>query len=760
MDSDSIRGIGDLSREHWWDNEVEAAWTTKQKALATFNQHSTLENLINLKRCSAIFLKKKKQNIKESINKLAEEMDPQTSSSELWTRIRRLAGKRTSTRNNIIQDSPELAKEFMDLNLGPSDVHLEEASSCSLVSNYDIIDQDKWDNILSRKKSSAPGVDRITYDMLKSLKPEVTKLILIDLNRYWRQGSLPDHLKEIRIIAVPKPGKDNTTAAGNRPIALVPTLTKTINTAVLDGLNKIIDSQELLPKLSFGFRKGQSTNTCTTYITNLIQENRRKGLTAIGVFLDLSNAFNAVRTETLQQIMQELRIPQKYICWISGFLRNRVVTIRSGEDHIRRVISNGLPQGDVLSPTLFNIYTIGLHNTEDAEVVLVQYADDFSLIVTGSNLEIAKAKAQTYLDRFDEKPRELNLAINPEKSKAMLFKATYVELGLKIGQNYRNSDKLQTPRNLPRSYKQLRDSHTRTLPEDSRTIQHAKSHRKSNMVATRRPWDFCIKLSYEASSNASKIEESCGIGVFCEFTNRSISLKLELETCITTAELFAILVALNHLNDENIVGAVLFTDSLSSCQMIEGDIIEIASSLKVTIQWIPSHIGIKGNDIADELAKAGANSEEVLENGIFKHDAFNIFNQNRKNNTNHWYTTYAEEKGKHFFSIQPHYSDAPWYKNKQLNNREVRTLNRLMAGHSYANNWLAKMKIIQDPECDVCLTEDTADHVILHCNKYALTRSEFDFDGKFWTLIDIFKTQDLQTFRDLVHFLRKVKLDL
>ncbi|XP_062558189.1 uncharacterized protein LOC134223069 [Armigeres subalbatus] len=205
-----------------------------------------------------------------------------------------------------------------------------------------------------------------------------------------------------------------------------------------------------------------------------------------------------------------------------------------------------------------------------------------------------------------------------------------------------------------------------------------------------------------------------------------------------TAELYAIRVALNHLNEEHITGAVLFTYSLSSCQLIEGaqpgerrntmiqEIIKKATTLKVTVQWIPSHISIKGNEVADELAKAGINSNLILENGIFKKDALNIFNQRRIKNTNDWYTTCAEETGKHFFFIQPHFNDTPWY-----NNKEVRCINRLMAGHSCANNWLATMKIVEDSDCEVFLTIDTVDHVILLCNKYATTRSKYNFDGRF-----------------------------
>lgn len=83
-----------------------------------------------------------------------------------------------------------------------------------------------------------------------------------------------------------------------------------------------------------------------------------------------------------------------------------------------------------------------------------------------------------------------------------------------------------------------------------------------------------------------------------------------------------------------------------------------------------------------------------------------------------------------------------------------------MAGHSFVNKWLAKMKITLYADCDVCLEEETADHFIIHCNKYGVTRSEYDFDGKYGTLIDLFRTEDTELFKKVCNFLRKIKIEL
>lgn len=158
-------------------------------------------------------------------------------------------------------------------------------------------------------------------------------------------------------------------------------------------------------------------------------------------------------------------------------------------------------------------------------------------------------------------------------------------------------------------------------------------------------------------TDASKTGGSCGVGVFCPATNGRISLRLQIETCIMTAEMYAIDIALNYLEQQEILDAVLYTDSLSSCLMIESQlkekkrnlviqrIIEAACKLRTTLQWIPSHISIIGNDAADDLAKAGTTSNQILENGLFIKDALVFFSQQRVTNTNRWYTDYADEGG-------------------------------------------------------------------------------------------------------------------
>ncbi|XP_041349351.1 ribonuclease HI-like [Gigantopelta aegis] len=83
-------------------------------------------------------------------------------------------------------------------------------------------------------------------------------------------------------------------------------------------------------------------------------------------------------------------------------------------------------------------------------------------------------------------------------------------------------------------------------------------------------------------------------------------------------EVQALIIATKHLTAEGQHNIVLFTDSLSALQspssghtdhstkLLQIKLTFLAQSRKVTIQWIPAHIGVAGNEKADQLAKTGS----------------------------------------------------------------------------------------------------------------------------------------------------------
>ena len=85
--------------------------------------------------------------------------------------------------------------------------------------------------------------------------------------------------------------------------------------------------------------------------------------------------------------MSKYNIPYDIITWIQNFLSSIVLTMEIKQGMIEKKMVKGLLQGSVLSPILFNLYTKSLHDlfAKKSEVELVQYADDFALIIKHKN---------------------------------------------------------------------------------------------------------------------------------------------------------------------------------------------------------------------------------------------------------------------------------------------------------------------------------------------------------------------------------------
>ena len=109
-----------------------------------------------------------------------------------------------------------------------------------------------------------------------------------------------------------------------------------------------MEEKQLFPDRSFGFRSKHSTEDCLNYATNHIMEGKRKNLVTIGIFFDFSNAFNKVDVDTLSKMMSKMNVQEDIQTWITNFLNNRKLVVHTEQGKSISIVSQGLPQGDVL----------------------------------------------------------------------------------------------------------------------------------------------------------------------------------------------------------------------------------------------------------------------------------------------------------------------------------------------------------------------------------------------------------------------------
>ena len=208
------------------------------------------------------------------------------------------------------------------------------------------------------------------------------------------------------------------------------------------------------------------------------------------------------------------------------------------------------------------------------------------------------------------------------------------------------------------------------------------------------------------------------------------------------AEKTAIIKSINHITEafnnahRNTADIVLFTDSLSALQSLESgemgnkDISELkiaidhlitTHNVKITLQWIPGHQGLKGNEQADVLAKHGASLPQPEVPVTYD----TVTKMIRSNIKEEWLTDWSKNStGRALYEFM----DAPKPKDpiNSLKRQEQSLIFRLRTGHIPLNSHLHRIKKNHPAQCPLCGSpNETVEHHLLHCNRLNELRRDF-----------------------------------
>jgi hypothetical protein len=219
-----------------------------------------------------------------------------------------------------------------------------------------------------------------------------------------------------------KADKDPIDPRSYRPIALSSVLLKVMEHLVKNRVEWFVENNDLLAKSQFGFRKGRSTSDSLGIFTTDIRLAFSRNESVVAAFLDITAAYDNVQLPSLRKKLQELRVPARLSSFIIKMLSERCITFRGNDETIQpsRYVWKGLPQGSVLSPLLFNIYTYDLEqNTEHSSIL--QYADDILLYSINSKIDIAAETVTKSLESLNVWLEEQGLELSPTKSNVVIF---------------------------------------------------------------------------------------------------------------------------------------------------------------------------------------------------------------------------------------------------------------------------------------------------------------------------------------------------
>lgn len=297
--------------------------------------------------------------------------------------------------------------------------------------NLEPVDEKTVFKIIRNITTNASGVDGISLNMLMLTLPQTLGVITAIINMSIRTSTVPSIWKESIIKPIPKVNHP-TGLKDLRPISILPLMSKILEKVVCIQMTEYLYSNSILPRKQSGFRKGRSTATALLDVIDDLLAGRDVGEGAILVLLDYSRAFDTINISLLLAKLTYYGFDHSTVKWFCSYLTNRSqrveVTLPDGKKiySSKSLITQGVPQGSILGPILFILYTADLPNhILDCEYHM--YADDLQIYRTINPREslVSINQINSDLERIAAWS-ELNcLVLNSAKTK-------YIVVGSKI----------------------------------------------------------------------------------------------------------------------------------------------------------------------------------------------------------------------------------------------------------------------------------------------------------------------------------------
>lgn len=405
----------------WWTAEIDTLLKEKNDKLKNYFKNLTQQNFLDFRKARAKLKSIIRREKRKSFKNLIDDITPNLPPKVLWNTVRMLSGSFSKKDNLVLMNNEKLAQQFMDINFPPTETIKYTPKTRSTTSIH--ITTIDFLNILKTKKdSSAPGNDSISYYILKQLNSTIIEKIVKVLNQVVENRCIPEEWRTVKIVPIHKQGKPQMDPLAYRPISLIQVFLKSINIVVKREIESFIENNNIIPNCSFGFKKRSSAINCVNFLISKIQESKRNNFIPIVTFLDLSKAFDNVDIEILLETLTLTGIPSDLVDWVYFYLKERkaTITLNNGKE-ISAITNKGLPQGCPLSPLLFNIYTSKLHDLADEDTIFFQFADDFAILVKAKNIPEATHKMNNILNKIQTTLSNLKLKLNPDKSTCVCF---------------------------------------------------------------------------------------------------------------------------------------------------------------------------------------------------------------------------------------------------------------------------------------------------------------------------------------------------
>ncbi|KAI4881889.1 hypothetical protein NFI96_006948 [Prochilodus magdalenae] len=261
----------------------------------------------------------------------------------------------------------------------------------------------------------AAGPDKVCPRMLKACAAQLGESLQHVFNLSLRLGRVPATWKTTCLIPVPKKAHPKE-LNDYRPVALTSHVMKTMERLLLNHLRSQVHHAE--DPLQFAYQEKVGVEDAILYLLHRAHSHLDKGGGAVRVmFFDFSSAFNTIQPLLLRDKLMKMEVDMHLVTWITDYLTGRPQHVRIRDCSSDTVISStGAPQGTVLSPVLFTLYTSDFkYNSELCH--MQKFSDDTAVVGCVRNGQ--EREYRSLVEDFVEWCTTNHLKLNITKTKEM-----------------------------------------------------------------------------------------------------------------------------------------------------------------------------------------------------------------------------------------------------------------------------------------------------------------------------------------------------
>lgn len=268
--------------------------------------------------------------------------------------------------SNISKESETKIPASHDTSMGIKD-HTMPSSDMTV---FKPITKSELIDIIKDMPNKACALDPIPMWLFRNCLPELIDIVHYIINESLLTGSFPSTLKTAMIRpSLKKPSLDSDDLKNYRPISNLTYLSKIIEKIVHIQISEYVNTNDLFSKYQSGYRKSHGCETAVTKIHNDILLMIDKRDNVVLLLLDLSAAFDTINHSLLLKKLHNMYgIRGTVEKWLDSYLsdRNFKVVVKNSSSS-SCLLEIGVPQGSILGPLLFILYT------KDLESIVTKY---------------------------------------------------------------------------------------------------------------------------------------------------------------------------------------------------------------------------------------------------------------------------------------------------------------------------------------------------------------------------------------------------